>query len=197
MTARPRRKAPKLQAPQTMEEATALLGDYSASLTLAEQLRAEADRAIAAIQAARDDQLAPLEERMKDVFRQLRAWWAVAGDAITEGKRKSAEIAGCVVGERTSTPSLNLGGRKAEDIVAELLDLGIDVAGIVRTKHELERQALIGTLGAKAPDAEAAQLQALATWLGLSRSQKDEFFIDRAAPKPAATEQVQPEEAGL
>jgi phage host-nuclease inhibitor protein Gam len=196
MTARPRRKAPKLQAPQTIEEATALLGEYADALTLSEQLRAEADRAIAAIQAARDEQLQPLEERMKDRFRQIRAWWAVAGDEITEGKRKSVEIAGCVIGARTTTPKLELGNRKAEDIIADLILF--DLNDYLRVKRDLDRQAILRVLAADPEkDIDAGNDQQALLTLGLRRSQKDEFFIDRAASKPAQTEQVATEEAGL
>jgi phage host-nuclease inhibitor protein Gam len=189
MTARPRRKAPKLAAPQTIEEATALLGDYAAKLTKAAKIRADADASIAAIQAARDEFLKPLEEGMKDLFRQLRAWWAVAGPAITEGKRKSAEIAGCIVGERTTTPKLALGNRKAEDWIADLLD-DPDLTDFVRVKEELDRQALIKAIG----DPKHAANDKLLI-LGLRRSQTDEFFIDRAAEKAPAVEQVELQEA--
>ena len=70
--------------------------------------------AIAAIMAARDGFVAPLDQRAKDIFKQLRAWWGVAAPALTEGKRKSVIIAGCKIGERTSTPALKHEGMKAE-----------------------------------------------------------------------------------
>lgn len=188
MTARPRRKAPKLEVPQTIEEATALLGYYSDALTYAERLRAEADASIAAIQAERDERLKPLEERMKDIFRQLRAWWAVAGPAITEGKRKSVEIAGCVIGERTTPPSLKLPrGVDADELIAILEDLSERAGEVfVNVKKSVNKPACISAL--RRP---VGWLQeALICDAGLSVVQNEEFFIDRAAEKPVQVEQV-------
>jgi phage host-nuclease inhibitor protein Gam len=186
MTARPRRKAPRLEAPNTIEEATALLGEYAACLTQVESIRADADASIAAIQAARDGFLKPLDERMKDIFRQLRAWWAVAGEAITEGKRKSTEISGCLVGERTTPPKLAMAkGMDEEDAVDAILASDLDDEKLIVTTMKLAKPTLIQLL----KDAESDDARTLRT-IGLFLKQTEEFFIDRAAPKPAAAETV-------
>ncbi|HEX8224493.1 MAG TPA: host-nuclease inhibitor Gam family protein [Allosphingosinicella sp.] len=204
------RKAPKQQAPQTIEEATALLGRYSGFLTEAEQLRADADAAIAAIQAARDAALAPIEEEAKGLFLQLRAWWGVAGETLTEGKRKSHELAGCVLGERTTPPSLKLPGKtKTEEAAVLLLNAGL--AQLCRHKVEADKPAvltvfagekLLPTLRESAKNVAALELvagmeQVLDTLrdLGFRPVQKIEFFIDRAGAKPAAVEEVPVQEA--
>lgn len=193
MTARPRRKAPRLQAPQTIEEATALLADYAACLTQAEQIRADADASIAKIEGARDEYLKPLEERMKDNFRQLRAWWAVAGEAITEGKRKSAEIAGCVLGERMTPPKLAFAaGMDEADAIDEILASDLDDEKLIVTTMKLIKPVIIQLLKDENSD-DARELRTR----GLFLKQTTEFFIDRAAPKPPSTEQIETEGAGL
>ncbi|QHL90683.1 hypothetical protein GVO57_07350 [Sphingomonas changnyeongensis] len=189
MSARPRRKAVSLDAPQTIEQATQLLSDYALCLTQAEQIRADADAAIAEIQSARDGWLKPLDERMKTIFTQLRTWWAVAAPHLTDGKRRSVEIAGCIIGHRTSMPRLDLGGAKAEDLVARLLSDGLEA--VIRTKHDLDRQTILRELG-RLPLEDLGER--LASY-GLSRRQREEFFIDRSGEKPAPTEIVEPEDA--
>lgn len=187
-----RRKAPQLQAPQTIEEATSLLGRYAAIITDIEQCRAHADASIAQIQAARDGMIAPFEEEAKRLFVQLRAWWAVAGPTLTEGKRKSHELAGCILGERTTPPSLTLVKMKVPDALHALTvealrntesSLWERWNALIRVKQELDKPAILKELGGTDLGPRLAEL-------GFKPKQKVEFFIDRAAPKPPAVEEV-------
>lgn len=195
--ASPRRKTPALEAPQTIESATALLGRYAELLTGCEQIRADADVSIAAIQAARDALVKPLEEECKDIFRQLSRWWAVAGVAMTEGKRKSVDIAGCTIGIRTATPSLKLPkGSKEDDIVTWLRDLAdsgyLWASTLLRVKYNLEKPELIKVLRLSSPSTAGKFL----IDKGMSVAQPDQFFIDRAKSEPApADPEMQIEEA--
>lgn len=180
-----RRKSIPATAPSTIGEATALLGRYAEILTLSEELKANADISIAQIQAARDDFIKPLEEELKDLFIQLRSWWAVAGDAVTDGKRKSTEIAGCVLGLRTTPPSLKTPKGHPVDALIETL-LENDCDGFVATSHKLNKPAIITTLRADPDD----NLSKLLTSMGFIASQRDEFFIDRARVEPVAPASV-------
>lgn len=179
-----RRKAARLEAPQTIGEATALLADYADIITGVEELRADADSSIAAIEAERDRMIAPLEQRAKDIFRQLQAWWAVAGDELTEGKRKSIKLAGCLIGVRTTTPKLSTGKMKVMAAIEKLRSFGGAFDTLIRVKESLDKPAILKALGSEfdGPILKDA---------GFSATQKDEFFIDRAAAKPAAVEEVQ------
>lgn len=204
-----RRKAPRQQAPTNIEEATGLLGKYAGIITAAEQLRADADAAIAAIEAARDQALAPIEEEAKAIFAQLRPWWAVAGEMLTEGKRKSIELAGCLIGVRTTPPSLKMPKGKAEEAALALLNAGL--ANFCRHKVEVDKPAVLALLASEemldtlrdtaANDAARELVEEIALRietvieLGFRRVQKEEFFIDRAAKAPADPEQVQLQEA--
>jgi phage host-nuclease inhibitor protein Gam len=184
MMASPRRKTAALEAPATIEAATALAGRYSELLTQAEKLRAEADVSIAQIEGARDAFAAPLEAEAKDVFRQLHRWWTVAGPAMTDGKRKSIELAGCVMGERTTTPMLKIKkGADIEELCRTMLDHGL-VAHCITVKYSLNKPVIIADLRKPVGYVQ----EALICDYGLSVSQREEFFIDRSKREPAPSD---------
>jgi phage host-nuclease inhibitor protein Gam len=205
-----RRKAVRQQAPQTLEEAIGELAEYVDTLTGIEELEADAVASIAAIKVERDRMVAPLEQRLKEIFLRLRAWWAVAGPELTEGKRKSHELAGCLLGERTTPPSLKLPA-KAEEAALLLVNSGL--AEFCRHKIEVDKPAVLKLLGSTDTIREALEAIELAVSdehavlaarletaeqvarLGFKAVQKEEFFIDRAGEKPAATEIVELPEA--
>ncbi|MFY9350086.1 MAG: host-nuclease inhibitor Gam family protein [Sphingobium sp.] len=182
-----RRKAPKQEAPQTIEQAVDLIAEYRDLLDKSDELKLDSASSIAKIEAARDEFVAPLEQRAKDIFRQLRAWWAVAAPSLTEGKRKSVTLAGCKIGERTSTPALKHDGIKAETLIDELAALGL--SELLRISTKLDKQACIAAI------IDNDELGQLLLWLGARNHQADEFFIDRAERKEAPTLPVEIEEA--
>ena len=173
-----RRKAPALEAPSTIEEATAIAAAQAADMTAVEQMYADADASIAQIEAARDEFCKPREEAMKDRFRQLSRWWAVAGDAITEGKRKSAEIAGLEMGLRTSTPALKLPkGANADDLARQLHRRN---PTLVKVTFKIDKPVCIAAL--RGPTNMRAY--ELLVDQGLSVDQREEFYITRARREP-------------
>lgn len=185
-----RRKSNVLTAPTTIEEATALLAEYSATLAAIEEARAVADVSIAEIEGYRDQMCKPHEERCKDMFTQLRAWWAVAGEHVTNGKRRSTEIAGCVIGIRTSTPALKSPAKvSAPDLLAKLTewDLGDEYLTI---STKLNKPAIIATIRG----ADGYAKTELVSTYGFAVTQKDEFFIDRVKREQPADPEVLPEE---
>jgi len=177
-----RRKAPKLEAPQTIEEAVAQIVEYRDILDKVEELKLDAATAIAKIEGARDEFAAPLDQRAKDLFRQLRAWWGVAAPSLTEGKRKSITLAGCKIGERTSTPALKHDGIKADALIDELAELGLDE--LLRMSTKLDKQACIAAIS------DNTELGQVLIWLGARNHQAEEFFIDRAEKKDGDTQPV-------
>jgi hypothetical protein len=105
-----------------------------------------------------------------------------------EGKRKSIELAGAIIGERTNTPSLKLPkGVKQEDFIEKIrAALEANAEPFIRTKLELDKQAIIKTLRKGEDDPMAERLAAL----GAGVSQADQFFIDRAGKREADPELV-------
>lgn len=190
-----RRKADKLPAAQSTEEAIALLARFAEVDALMAADNVAAEEAIAAIRAVRDAHQEPLKAELKALFNQLKPWWAVAGEQLTEGKRKSVELGGCQIGHRTSTPALKLEGLTEAEAVEHLEALGFE-AWAIRTKKELDKPALIAALrklGATGPDGElsADGVDAhVLDGLGLKVSQKEEFFIARIPPVEPPVETV-------
>jgi phage host-nuclease inhibitor protein Gam len=181
-----RRKAAKQEAPQTIEEAVTLIEEHRDLLDKADDLAADAMVAIGQIEATRDAFSAPIKARADVIFRQLRAWWGVAAPAVTDGKRKSIQLAGCIIGERTGMPKLKLDGTSEAVLAEHLADLGMGV--LLRISTKLDKQAAIKSILVN------DELGQLLLWLGASTVQQEEFFIDRPRKDPEP-ERVPVEEA--
>lgn len=206
-----RRKAIRQQAPQTIGEAVDLLAAYSDILLGIEELRADATASIAAVEAERDRMIAPLEIRAKEMFLELRAWWGVAGEALTEGRRRSVELAGCQIGVRTTPPSLRLPPRTNAEAAGALL-VAAGLAELCRHKVEVDKPAVLKEIAllpalkerieAKTESFEDSMRIVVriervekVRELGFRAVRKEEFFVDRAGPKAAEVESVPVPEA--
>jgi phage host-nuclease inhibitor protein Gam len=180
---RPRRKADAIIAPQTIEEATALIVLYAEIHTKVDQIDLDAAQAITQIQGARDALKMPLIQDAEGIFMRLRAWWAVAGPEIVAKNRKSAKIAGSEIGERKTPRKLKLKKGFTVDQAIEWLTTN-GHRNLLRTKRSLDKPAILSAV--KADDVISRSLQGA----GFGTSQKTEFFIDRdiAEAKPADVE---------
>ena len=179
-----RLKAVAQDAPATIEEATCLLATYRTVDDAMGQIERDAESAIAAIKTARDERIAPLKLKMKSLFGEARAWWGVAGEAVTEGKRKSVELAGVLIGERTTTPRLTHPGMTEEEAITALMLAGWEDKVVAR--YALDKPALLAFLKSD----HAASITAL----GFQIAQREEFFLARVE-QPQATETVEIAEA--
>jgi phage host-nuclease inhibitor protein Gam len=181
-----RRKSAAVNAPANIQEATDMLGQYALGITTAESIRAHYDATIAKLQAERDAAIAPLETHMKDMFISLRSWWAVTCLDITDGKRKTAEIAGCLIGLRTNNPALKLPPKMTEGDAIEWLSEHM-ACDFVNFTAKLNKAALIAAIRS---DANATKAKLLAA--GFDIRQPEQFFIDRVKlePSAAATQQL-------
>lgn len=184
--AKPRRKAPRLEAPTTTNDAAELIGRYLRVTATIEAHKLETIEAHRQIDEIRAILTNPLEEEAKALFLQLRTWWAVAANELTDGKRKSVELAGAQIGERTTPPALKLPtGMTADDAVAIVKALGLDyTADALRIKATLDKAVLVKLLLTSPHAAPAEQLAER----GFTVVQRDEFFIVRVGsedPDPA------------
>lgn len=181
----PRRKSPAVDAPQTLDEAISLLDRSSCLMASLSSLEADREASIAAIHAAHDALAGPVEIEVKSLFTRLKPWWEVASDQLTDGKRKSIELGGCVIGTRTANPSLKLPkGTSADDVIEMLMNYGL--AQFVNLKTTLNKAAIITAL--RQPVGRIQEM--LVCDVKVSVSQAEEFFIDRLPPKPAGTEVI-------
>ncbi len=168
-----RRKQEAAPAPADVAEATLMIGEFVAIERDKALARLAAEAAIDRIKAQRDNELRELEAQAAPIFAGLKAWWEAGGkDELAKGKR-SAEIAGAKIGIRLTPPAVKpKRGVKLGDIVAWLGSLRWTRAkDFLRTKVELDRQAVI-----KAVQADAEIAEKFAAYLTVE--QADEFFID-------------------
>lgn len=169
----PRRKQEAAPAPANATEATLMIGEYVAIERDKALARLAAEAAIDRIKAQRDNELRELEAQAAPLFAGLKAWWEAGGkDELAKGKR-SAEIAGAKIGIRLTPPAVKpKRGVKLGDVVTWLGSLRWTRAkDFLRTKVELDRQAVI-----KAVQADAEIAEKFAAYLTVE--QADEFFID-------------------
>lgn len=195
-----RRKAERLPAAESTQEAIDLLARFAELDRELEALAQAADAAIAEVRATRDAAVEPWKAEMKLIFNRLKPWWAVSHADLTDGRR-SIELGGCLIGHRTTTPSLKLDGLTEAEAIEHLDALGFD-AWAVRTKRELDKPALISALkklGAAGPDGQLncdGQDAHVLADLGFRLSQREEFFIARIGPVVAPTETISDQQAG-
>ena len=164
-----RKKQAALAVPATLEGARA---------------RLVAEQVIDQIKAERDALIALYAVPNAGRFAALKAWWEAGGKDLA-GKRRSAELAGAMLGIRLTTPKVKFArGTKVEAIVSWL---GMVVGGkaFLRTKVELDKEAVIKAVRSQAPMAGPLSER------GVTVDQTDEFFIDCTigeAPTAAAAE---------
>lgn len=191
--AKSRRKADKLPATQTVEEAIAQLARYAQLDASISARKARTDAAIASLRAQCDALNAPEEAEQKALFLSLKPWWAVAGETVTGGDRKTWELGGCLIGHRTSNPALVFPKPEAT-AVRLLMEQGWK--GLLRIKVELDKVAIMSAIRwvaagqANDEDVDTVYARRWFEGVGFAISQKEEFFIDRLPPRGDSTDVV-------
>lgn len=176
-----RLRSPAQRAPQNKEQALALLERFAAKAGRAGEIAARRDSIIGRVNAIADAQLVPLEAELKDIVKQLKPWWAANVDELTGGKRKSIPLGGCVLGYRTSPPSVKFDGGTDDDATAAIVAAGLD---LIRTRTSPDKPAILALLQFVKPDEPAdddtVRLERKATIeaLGFRVHQPEVFFVD-------------------
>lgn len=196
----PRRmKSPATPAITSLDELVLRVGRFGALSAEIEGHVARANEQIAAIKANLETATAPMAAEMKAILKAAKPWWAANADQLTDGKRKSVELAGCLVGERLSKPALAY--PKPEYHAVNLIE-GRAWAALLRVKKELDKPAILKALAYQEPgtddggldalidELEAVEIRDTLRALGFGVDQKEEFFIARLAELCAQTEAV-------
>jgi len=160
-----------IATPRTLEQATAIAERYALLDGQIAAIEADRQASIAAVNARCDVAANDLIAQRAVIEAKLKPWWEKNSDKLTEGKRKSIELGGCIIGSRAGKPSLGLIG-KEDAAVAKLQKLPW-AAGLLKTKTTLDRVAV---------------LKALATDLGKSLRRmgfgvvpgEEKFLLERA-----------------
>lgn len=168
--------SPKLRADAPIEKGTAVLERYSA---LAGQLATiEEDRAtaLASTNAVADGIAAPIVAEMQLLEQQLKPWWIRIADKVTGGKRKSAELGGCMIGTKDKAASLAIAGDEAA--IVEQLKGQRWAKDYLRTVTSIDKIAVLKAIAG--PNAHAQKL----TDVGFSKTDPEPTFILKRVAQP-------------
>lgn len=192
-----RMKTPAAPAITSLEELTARVGRWATVQAQIETLQAQAGQEITAIKIRLGEALAPLEAELKAILLAAKPWWQANSDQLTDGKKKSALLAGCQIGIRLSPPALAF--PKPAEHAINLIE-GQGWQAMLRVTTELDKVAILKALAFVPPEAaseaeidgivEALDLRDGLRRFGFGTSQKEEFFIARAAETAPPTETV-------
>lgn len=205
-----RLRSPAQRAPQTREEALPLATRFAALDARESAIEARRARLLARVNAAAEGLLVLIVAEKKDIVKQLKPWWAGNVDALTEGKRKSIEFGGCLIGYRINPPKVDFAPGGEDAAVAALV--AAQQGDLVRTKLSPDKVAILRVLdagiAAQLPakdaigqdelDRRAAAIAAAEalTAIGFARKQPELFFVDRLGPKPDTVADVTDPDAG-
>jgi phage host-nuclease inhibitor protein Gam len=171
-----RKKALAVDVPATLEQAKRLAADYATLSAEIDAIEAERKIRIAQVNKDCDERIAARRPLIDVLFAQLKGWWEA--QVAQRAAMRSARVAGIRIGHRMTPPALKLPrGTKPQaiiDALSALRDGGKAFKAFVRVKYELDREAMIKALRAAASRGNRALLERL----GLSVTQRDEFFIE-------------------
>lgn len=166
-------KADSLRTPRTLEQATALAARFAALDTRLAEIEGERTSQIGQINAACDIEAGPITEQLAAIAQAMAPWWARHGITLTQGKRKSAELGGCMIGARSQRARLAHGFDSEELAVAALMGSPYRKATIV-VKYSIDRAATLKLLDGKSATAKGLSA------LGFRVERPEEaFFISR------------------
>lgn len=193
-----RMKTPAAPAITSLEELTARVGRWATVQAQIETLQAQAGEEITAIKTRLGEALAPLEAELKAILLAAKPWWQANSEQLTDGKKKSALLAGCQIGIRLSPPALAF--PKPAEHAVNLIE-GQGWKAMLRVTTELDKVAILKALAFVPPEAasgaeidgivEALDLRDGLRRFGFDIAQKEEFFIARAAEPAPPTETVE------
>ena len=112
-------ETPPIRAPRSVKAATELLERFAELDGKIAGIEAERNARIVAINADADDRALGLIRDRDAIFAKLAAWWPGASAELTEGKRKSIELGGCMIGGRQGKDTLAIDGDE-KTIVTQL-----------------------------------------------------------------------------
>ena len=160
-----------VKQPRSTAQATELCERFAKRQGEIDAIQAQRDKDIAAINADADRALTSLIEERDLIATKLEPWWAKSGHELLEGKKKSVELGGCIVGTVTARPTLQVAG-EAKDVVALMQGLRW-AKPFLRTSYSIDRAAALKGLD--------GMHSAALVELGMSAAGgEDVFYVKRA-----------------
>lgn len=135
--------------------------------------------AVAVAHAAADAIDRPIVEEMDALRDQLDTWYRRNADLLTGGKRRSAELGGCMLGLRAGRAKLAFAGGDDKAAVAALQQHRW-AKPLVRVTYAIDRSAALKALNGKQADQLAA--------LGFTAEAEGDTFTLARVDQPATPE---------
>ena len=154
----------------SLDDGQKLLARFAKLSATAHSHEADLAVAIAPLKTATDKKLAPIVVELAELKTRLEAWWGKHGATFTQGKKKSHELAGCVIGTRANPKKLLFAGGDELAAIAALIGAGF--TKLVKRLHQLDKKAVTAKVE---DDSEGAVAK-----LGFSVKQDETFFVDLA-----------------
>lgn len=154
---------------KTREELERITGQITALKTFEAQTKASMDQRITEIRSEYETQLGEAAEEMETLVQSVRQW-AEANQSEFAGK-KSLDLVHGVIGFRTGTPKLKTRkGWTWDKVLENLIALGRPVADFIRTKKEVDKEAILAARDNMTP----ADLRNL----GVDIVQDESFYVE-------------------
>lgn len=161
-----------MKPPRTVGKATELLDRFATLSGELETVEAHRNAELAKINAAADALAAPIVAELAEIQAAIEPWWKTAEAELTKGKRKSAELGGCMLGTRTSRTTLAIAGDAAA--VLARLQAARWAKPYVRTTPSIDKTAALKALD--------GPHRAKLAELGFSKQEGTPvFFLERVA----------------
>lgn len=162
----------KVPQPRSLAQATEQAERYAQLAAELAAIEANRAQALAGTNGVADALAAPLIEERAAILAAMQPWWARAAAKLTDGKRKSIELGGCVIGSRTGAVALAVPG--GSDKAA----LAIAIASPLRAKLTVPKRSL-DKKGIRALIEKGGTLAAKIVALGFSLpAGEEEFFLE-------------------
>lgn len=174
-TTRTKRAAETLPVPQTAAEASAYLREIGEAQRDLAVMKAAFDGDVAALKASAEAMAQPLAATIAERTRGLEIWAQANRAALAKGK--SIVLPSGTLAWRARPPSVRVGNMA--EALAFVLNAGAAMARFLRTKHELDKEAVL-----KEPEA-AAQIP------GIRVGSAGEEFVVEPTGAPALAPAMQ------
>ena len=161
-----------MTTPATIEEATKLAERYAALAGEQQLIEEKRARAIATANQLADKLALPVATEIAVIAAALEPWWKSAGAALTDGKRKSIELGGCMIGTVSGRESLGLKGPEKK-LLAKLKAVRWRKP-FIRITESIDKVAVRSALDSKRGD----DLKKLGFFV---KPAAETFFVERVA----------------
>ncbi|RJF70897.1 host-nuclease inhibitor Gam family protein [Rhodopseudomonas palustris] len=132
-----------MRVPQNRDEARAMIADYGAKLREVERIEADMNDALAAVKQSHLAKATPIADQANDLLKGLQIWCEANRVELTQnGKSKTVDFGTGKVAWRWNPPKVRISGGD-DVVVARIQDKGANYAAFLRTKLELNRDAML------------------------------------------------------